>query len=203
MDKKTLWVGVGVLLILAIASALTFIFAKPPSFRGTSYAEPYPPAGDFELTQANGEIFRLSNQSGKIVLLFFGYTSCPDVCPTTMAEMKQALDSLGEDAKFVQVVFVTVDPARDTPEKIQEYANHFHKSFIGLTGSEEQLQPIWNDYGVARQVNSSNSAFGYIVDHTARLYLIDTRGNLRLSYAFGVPTKDIVFDLKLLLEKSQ
>ncbi|MBI5823453.1 MAG: SCO family protein [Chloroflexi bacterium] len=203
MDKKTLWVGLGVLLILAIASALTFLFAKPASFRGTSYAEPYPPAGDVELTQANGEIFRLSDQSGKIVLLFFGYTSCPDVCPTTMAEMKQALDNLGEDAKLVQVVFVTVDPARDTPEKIQEYANHFHKSFIGLTGSEEQLQPIWNDYGVVRQVNSSNSASGYIVDHTARLYLIDTRGNLRLSYTFGTPTKDIVFDLKLLLEKSQ
>lgn len=203
MDKKTLWVGAGVLLILAIASALAFLFEKPAGFRGTSYAEPYPVAQDFELTRANGEPFRLSGQRGKTVLLFFGYTSCPDVCPTTMAEMKQVIDNLGEDAKFVQVVFITVDPARDTPEKIQQYASHFHNSFIGLTGSEEQLAPIWDGYDVVRQVNQSDSAFGYIVDHTARLYLIDTQGNLRLSYAFGTPTKDIVFDLKLLLEKYQ
>jgi protein SCO1/2 len=198
--KKTLWVGLASLLLVTLAALAVYWFGAPASFRGTSYGEPYPAAPSIELTRADGGTFRLSDQRGKIVLLFFGYTSCPDVCPTTMAEMKQVMDGLGDAASSVQVVFISVDPDRDTPEKIQQYAEHFHPTFIGLTGSLEELQPVWDAYGVYRAIKETNSAFGYIVDHTARLTLVDADGNLRLSYGFQTPVEDIVHDIKILLK---
>lgn len=200
MDKKTLWVGMGSIVFVILAAAATYWFAKPADFRGTSYGEPYPVAPSIELTQADGKLFRLSDQHGRLVLLFFGYTSCPDVCPTTMAELKLVMDKLGNDANSVQVVFVSVDPARDTPEKIQKYVEHFNPSFIGLTGSVDNLQKIWDGYGVYRSVSQTNSALGYVVDHTARLTLVDADGNLRLSYGFQTPIEDIVHDIKLLIK---
>ncbi|MCQ3935932.1 MAG: SCO family protein [Chloroflexi bacterium] len=200
MDRKLFWMGIGILVLIITAAALTLIFGRPPSFRGTSYAEPFPPAPEIALAKADGGIFRLSEQRGRIVLLFFGYTSCPDVCPTTLAEMKQVMDALRGDSQYVQVVFVSVDPERDTPEKIQAYANHFHPSFIGLSGAEAELEPVWQAYSIFREVVQSDSAMGVIVNHTARTYLVDSQGNLRLSYAYGTPVEDIVHDIKLLLK---
>lgn len=200
MDKKTILVGVFSFLLIGLVAAGVFLFAKPAGFRGTVYTEPYPPAAEIELARDNGTNFRLAGMRGKIVLLFFGYTSCPDVCPTTMAELKTALDKIGEEhAKNVQVVFVTVDPERDTPQRVQEYVNHFNKDFIGLSGPESQLAKIWSEYGVFREIVEGTSAAGYLVDHTARVTLIDQDGNLRVSYGFETPVEDIVHDLKLLL----
>jgi protein SCO1 len=199
MNRKTLWVGLLSLVVVG-AALLTLIFAKPASFRGTSYSKPYPKAAEIELTKSNGETFRLSGQKGKIVLLFFGYTSCPDVCPTTLAELKQVMDKLGDKTRRVQVVFVSVDPERDTPEKIQEYVAHFNQDFIGLSGSPAELQVIWDNYGVFRERVESESAFGYIINHTARTYLIDQDGNLRLSFGFQTPVEDMVSDLEILLK---
>src|SRR5688500_2711877 len=120
MDRRILLVGLLSFLLVGVVGLGVFLFSKPASFRGTMYAEPYPPAPEIELTRANGTNFRLSEMRGDAVLLFFGYTSCPDICPTTMAELKQALEKLDkEDAKDVQVLFITVDPARDTPESLQ------------------------------------------------------------------------------------
>jgi protein SCO1/2 len=141
----------------------------------------------------------LSDQRGKFVLLFFGYTSCPDVCPTTMAELKLVVDGLGDAANSAQVVFISVDPEHDTPEKIQKYVEHFNPNFIGLTGSLDELQKIWDGYGIYRAVTQTDSAMGYTVDHTARVTLVDADGNLRLSYGFQTPVEDIVHDIKLLL----
>lgn len=200
MDKKTILVGVLSFLLIGLVAAGVFLFAKPASFRGTVYTEPYPPAAEIELARDNGTNFRLDGMRGKIVLLFFGYTSCPDICPTTMAELKTALDKIGEEnAKNVQVVFVTVDPERDTPQRVQEYVNHFNKDFVGLSGPESQLAKIWSEYGVFREIVESTSAAGYLVNHTARVTLIDQDGNLRVSYGFETPVEDIVHDLKLLL----
>jgi protein SCO1/2 len=199
MNRKTLWVGFISLTVVG-AAALTLIFAKPASFRGTSYGEPYPKAAEIELTRSNGEMFRLSEQKGKIVLLFFGYTSCPDVCPTTLAELNQVMNKLGDKTQQVQVVFVSVDPERDTPGKIQEYVEHFNKDFIGLSGSPADLQVIWDNYGVFREQVESESALGYIVNHTARTYLVDADGNLRLSYGFQTPVEDMVHDIEILLK---
>jgi protein SCO1/2 len=200
MDKKILWVGIVSLALVGTAISLALIFTKPASFHGTSYGEPYPIAPQIELKKSNGESFRLSDQKGKVVLLFFGYTSCPDVCPTTLAELKQVMDGLGDKTKLVQVVFVSVDPERDTPEKIQEYVEHFNQEFIGLSGTTNELESIWSKYGVFREEVESDSAFGYIVNHTARTYLIDTEGNLRLSYGFQTPVENMVSDLKILLK---
>jgi protein SCO1/2 len=200
MSKKILWVGIASLAVIAVAISLAILFAKPPSFNGTSYNEPYPIAPQIELTKLNGETFRLSDQKGKIVLLFFGYTSCPDVCPTTLAELNAVMGDLGNKAESVEVVFVSVDPERDTPEKIQKYVEHFNPGFVGLSGSVEELQNIWTNYGVYREKAESDSALGYIVNHTARTYLIDVDGNLRLSYGFQTPVKDIVSDIKTLLK---
>ena len=202
MDRRILLVGLSLFLLIGAVAAGVFLFSKPEGFRGTMYAEPYPPAPEIELTGANGNRLRLSEMRGNTVLLFFGYTSCPDVCPTTMAELKQALQKLGEDdAKRVQVLFVTVDPERDTPERVQEYVDHFNSNFIGLSGTESELADVWKDYGVFRESVEGTSAAGYLVNHTARITLIDKDGNLRLSYAFNTPVDSIVHDLKLILKE--
>ena len=204
MDRKILMVGIGSFLLIGIVAAWTILFGKPASFRGTTYAEPYPPASDFVLTRGDGTSFQFSAMRGKVVLLFFGYTSCPDVCPTTMAELNQAMGKLNEeDAGRVQVVFVTVDPGRDTPERVQEYVNHFNPNFIGLSGTEEELTKVWNKYGVFREVVEGTSALGYLVNHTARVTLIDADGNLRISFSFETPVDDIVYDLKLMLKEGR
>jgi protein SCO1 len=202
MDRKILMVGLIAFLLIGVVAATVFVFSKPDTFRGTTYTEPYPVAEEIELAHANGSDFRLSKQRGKVVALFFGYTSCPDVCPTTMAELKLALEQLGDQADQVQVLYITVDPQRDTPKRVQEYVNHFHPDFIGLSGSEAELAKIWNEYGVFREIADSSSAAGYLVSHTSRVTLIDQQGNLRVSFPFGTPVEDVVHDLKLLLNES-
>jgi len=190
MDRKILWVGIGSLLLVGLAFAGFRLFQKPEEFRGTAYVEPYPTAADFELTRSSGDLFRLSDQ-GKVILLFFGYTSCPDVCPTTLAELNLALNQMKEKAAQVEVVFVSVDPDRDSPETVQNYVSRFNPSFIGLSGSIDQLSPIWQDYGIY--------SGGPVVNHTARITVIDTQGHLRLSYAYDTPLAEIVHDLNLIL----
>jgi protein SCO1/2 len=201
MDRKTLLVGLIAFLLIGAVAAGVILFAEPDTFRGTTYAEPYPPAPEIELLRASGRSFQLSEMRGNVVAVFFGYTSCPDVCPTTMAELNQALGQLGDQADQVQVLFVTVDPQRDTPERVQEYVDHFNSSFIGLSGAEADLAKVWNDYGVFRQVVEGSSAAGYLVDHTARVTLIDQQGNLRVSFPFDTPVEDVAHDMQLLLQE--
>lgn len=203
MDRKLIWIGGGILVLIAFGVLFSIFFAKPLTFRGTSYAEPFPPAPEIDLKKADGTVFKLSEQKGKVTLLFFGYTSCPDFCPTTLAEMKQVLDALDNDAEKVQVVFVTVDPEKDTSEKMQEYVNRFNSSFIGLSGSQAELQTIWTGYGIFRAETDTETALGKVIDHTVRLYLIDLDGNLRLSYAYGTPYQDVVADIELLLSQAK
>jgi protein SCO1/2 len=199
MDKKMLSVGLMLLILIGAVATGMFFFFRPASFHGTSYAEPYPTAPEIQLTRADGSTFRLSETRGKAVALFFGYTTCPDVCPITMAELKQVRDKLGTEADQLQVLFVTVDPQRDTPQRVQDYVDHFNASFIGLSGSEAELAKVWNDYGIFREKVESTSAAGYLVNYTARITLIDPQGNLRVSFQYDTPSNDIVHDLKLLL----
>jgi protein SCO1 len=202
MDRKTLLIGIGSFLFLLAVGAAVFVFAKPASFRGTTFAEPYPVASEIDLTRSDGSRFRLSELRGDVVLVFFGYTSCPDVCPTTMAELRQALSELNaQDVERVKVVFVTVDPDRDSPERVQEYVDQFNPAFIGLSGSKTDLEKVWAEYGVYREIADEQSAAGYIVNHTARVSLVDQQGNLRISFSFDTPMEDIVHDLKLMLKK--
>lgn len=198
MDIKTIRTGVYGLAAVILAGVLTFLFAGQSGFRGTAYGEPFPKAPNFELTLADGQAYRLNDQRGKLVLLFFGYTSCPDVCPTTLAELNQALQGIGEKADSVQVILVSVDPDRDTPDRIQQYVERFNPSFIGLSGSTEKLTPIWDDYGIFRETVESEA--GTIINHTARVILIDQDSKMRLSYGFDTPVEDIVHDLDLLID---
>jgi protein SCO1 len=202
MDRKTLLVGLGSFLVILMVGAAVLIFAKPASFRGTTFGEPYPQASEIALTRSDGSSFRLSEMRGNVILLFFGYTSCPDVCPTTMAELKVALTELSaEDAARVKVLFVTVDPDRDTPQRVQEYVARFNPDFIGLSGTQVELEKIWQAYGVYREIVPSTSATDYTVNHTARVTLIDQQGNMRVSFGFDTPVEDIVHDLNLILKR--
>jgi len=202
MDKKILLVGFVSLAVVAAATFIALLFSKSNNFRGTAYSEPYPSASYFELTHSSGDLIRLSDFRGRIVLLFFGYTFCPDVCPATLAELNMALNEIPEKADLVQVLYVSVDPERDTPQIIQEYVERFNPTFIGLSGSFNELEKIWQDYDIFREVVTTDSNI-VTVSHTARVILIDEKSNMRLSYAFGTPVEDIVFDLRLLLENSQ
>ena len=203
MDKKTILVGVLAFGLIGLTALGVWLFRPAGSLRGTTYAEPYPPAPAINLARSDGAPFQLDHLRGNIVLLFFGYTSCPDVCPTTLAELNQTMGQLGDVASKVQVLFVTVDPGRDTPERAQEYVNHFNSNFIGLSGTEEELTKVWNNYGIYREIVEGTSALGYIVNHTARVTLIDANGNLRVSFGFETPVDDIVHDVKLIIKESK
>lgn len=136
------------------------------------------------------------------MLLFFGYTSCPDVCPTTLAAWKQVHAALGGDADRVRFVFVTVDPERDTPARLKRYLAIFSPEFVGLTGTQEALAATYRAYGVVREkVMPAGSATGYLVTHTARTFLVDPTGLLRLSYGFGTPAQDVIDDIRWMLRE--
>lgn len=201
MNKKISMVGISSLLLVGLALLVNFLLVRPASFRGTTYETPYPVAPKFKLNDANGRPFILDNNNGKITLLFFGYTYCPDVCPTTMAELKLAVEKLGKNAENVQVVFISVDPGRDTSALMQKYVDRFNSAFIGLSGTQEELEPVWNQYGIFREVVDGTSDTNYIVNHTARVILIDSESNLRLSYGFQTPPEDIAHDIEIILNE--
>lgn len=189
------WLLVPVLLAMVVVATGC---GQPYQFKGTQY-----PAGkkaaDFELLTAQGQPFRLSDQQGQIVLLFFGYTSCPDICPTTLSEATRVLEDLG--SSDVRFALITVDPERDTPDQLASYTANFHPAIVGLTGDPGALAAVQAEYGVvAERQDLEGSAIGYIINHTARLFLVDQQGNLRLSYAYGTPTADIESDVRQLLK---
>jgi protein SCO1 len=201
MNRKVTVAGMISLLVVALAILLNMLLGKPASFSGTLYGEPYPPLYSFQLTDADGRQVNLSDFRGKIVLLFFGFTYCPDVCPTTLAELKLVMKDLDEKSDQVQVLFISVDPKRDTSESMQAYVDRFDPSFIGLSGTQEQLEPIWKNYGIFREVVEGSSENNYTVNHTARILLIDQDGNLRLSYDIQVDPEDISRDIQILLRQ--
>lgn len=193
---RQLFIGV---LIGVIFIAGFYFFAQPYEYQG-SLIDPPLPAADFSLKQADGTIFNLAEQKGKLVLLYFGYTSCPDVCPTTLSDLKKVKQSLGGVSSQVEVVMITVDPERDSSEYLDTYVKAFEPKFIGLSADIEDLEIIWQDYGVYREKQENTGATGYLVDHTARVYVIDTDGKLRLTFPFGMASEAMADDLKHLLE---
>ncbi len=192
-------VMIGLAVVLAVVVGVTAYREAVPVFRGTVIDPPIP-APDFTLTDQYGRSFRLSDQKGYVVLMFFGYTHCPDVCPTTLATWKQVHDALGKDADRVRFVFITVDPERDTPERIAEHLSLFHPDFIGLTGTMEEMERVYQAYHIYReQVADSGSAVGYLVNHTSATLAIDPQGRWRITYSFGTPADDIAHDIRGLL----
>lgn len=155
---------------------------------------------DFHLTDQNGKPRSLVDFKGKVVLLFFGYTHCPDVCPTTLAKLAQVRKSLGTDAGRVQVLFVTVDPARDTPQRLVQYLAQFNPSFVGLWGNETAIAQTAKAFKVAHEIHHDTQGHGTTVDHSGGVYAFDSRGRLRLYISQGEPAADIAHDIRLLLK---
>lgn len=197
MPRHYLLLGLAILTGLGAVLA-TQIFIPPYQYQGSLFDPPLP-AKDFELIDQNGNPFRLSEQQGKVVLLFFGYINCPDVCPITMSEYRQIKSMLAERAERVEFVFITVDPDRDTPERIGAYLQNFDPAFIGLTGEQADLEAVWEAYGVFQAKVEVGSAAGYLVDHSSRVYTIDAAGNLRLTYSFGTGSQTMAEDIYQLL----
>ena len=198
MKSRMLYLGVGILIGLGLLLVGWQISNQPYEFKG-SLIEPPIPAADFELTDHTGETFRLSDQDGKVVLIFFGYTNCPDVCPITLSEYKQIIESLGEQAGQVRFAFITVDPERDDVARLNTYLGFYHPVISGLTGDVAALELVYQDYGVYRAKQEVGSASGYLVDHTARTYLIDQEGNWRLTYPFEMDWEDMLADIEYLV----
>ncbi|MES9861734.1 MAG: SCO family protein [Candidatus Thiodiazotropha sp. LLP2] len=156
--------------------------------------------GDFTLHSSQGE-FSLRQLRGKVALLYFGYTKCPDICPTSLSVISQALNELSEDElKAVQGVFVSVDPKRDNFQVLDEYVGYFHPNLIGLTGSETEIAEAAKLYGAQySEVNLEGSAFGYAVNHSATIYLITPKGQLRFIFPHQTPSTVILEAIRYLL----
>lgn len=184
-------------LILCLALLLSGC-SEPVSFKatdisGTDWGK------DFKLTDHHGQARQLADFKGKAVVLFFGFTQCPDVCPTTLSAMRDVLGLLGQDASRVQVLFVTLDPARDTPQVLAQYLPMFHPSFIGLLGDEASTAALARDFKVFYAKQPGSSAGSYSIDHSTGSYAFDPQGRLRLLFRHGETPDNIAADLKLLL----
>ena len=154
---------------------------------------------DFKLNDHHGQPRTLADFKGKVVVLFFGYTHCPDVCPTTLTDMALALKKLGADADKVRVLFVTVDPARDTPELLAQYVPSFNPEFLGMYGDEAATAQVAKDFHVYFHKQEGKSANQYAVDHTAGTYVFDRDGKIRLYISYGQDAETIAHDLRLLV----
>ncbi|MCA9969519.1 MAG: SCO family protein [Anaerolineales bacterium] len=173
--------------------------AGEPTYYGTTWPSPQP-AADFTLQSAAGPV-SLSDFDDKVVLLYFGYTFCPDVCPGTLADLAQVVRELDDDAENLQVIMITVDPERDTPEQLADYMQHFHPSFVGLSGTTAEIGTVAADYGVFFERHAGTAATGYLVDHTARVFVIDRQGEYWLSFPFGMARDEMAADLRNVLKQ--
>jgi protein SCO1/2 len=204
-NRRGLWLVLttGLLLIGAVAVWSVVNGRLPfgaPAYRGTVIQSP-DLAADFTLTASTGEPLSLSDLRGKVVLMYFGYTFCPDACPTTLNELKKVPAALGDRADEVQVVMVTVDPQRDTPEVLREYLSHFDPSFLGLTGTQEEVLAAATPLGIYFSAHEGSPATGYLVDHTSSVLAIDKDGYLRVLYSFETPGEDIAADMRHLVRQ--
>lgn len=157
--------------------------------------------GDFTLQGPGGKPVSLSDYRGKLVLLYFGYTSCPDICPASLSIMQRTMRSLGEQAGEVQGIFVTVDPERDGGKRLQQYASYFHPDFIGLEGSPEETRKVARQWNVAYQREASNSAAGYLISHSDYIYLLDRNGRLAALFNSKSRPAELVTAINTLLKE--
>jgi len=160
---------------------------------------PARPAPDFTLSGSDGSKLQLSKYLGKVVILAFGFTSCPDVCPTTLAVLAQARRNLGRDGDEVKVVYITVDPERDDAKRMRKYLAAFDPTFVGGTGSPERLAAVRREYGIAADKRRAGS--DYVVAHSSYIYFIDRAGRLRALMPYGHTADDYVHDVRILLKR--
>ncbi len=159
-------------------------------------------ARDFQLTDHNGQARSLKDFRGKVVVVFFGFTQCPDVCPGTMAELAQVKQQLGKDGDKLQTLFITVDPERDTPAVLKAYMANFDPSFLALYATPDKLAAVARDYKVYYKKVDGKTPTSYTMDHSAGSYVYDPRGNLRLYYRYGSGVPALASDVRLLLQQA-
>lgn len=189
---------------LLVGACLT---ASGCSTSSSSSAAAAPPVmeggGDFALTDHDGKPFQLTSQRGKVVLIFFGYTFCPDACPTTLSKLSSVSRRLGEDASKVKVLYVSVDPERDTPEVLKADLANFRVDSIGLTGTKAEIDTVVQQYGAAYEiVPTPDSAAKYSVSHTTTLYALDPQGRLRTKFRYEATVDEIVDGIRAILAAS-
>ena len=187
-------VGVGVLTVACSD--------KKPAFSNIDVTDaPY--ARQLELSDQNGKLRHLSDFAGKVVVVFFGYTQCPDVFPTTMLEMSEIKKAMGKDGDRLQVIFVTVDPARDTPAVLKAYLENFDPSFLALIPTPEQLPGVATEFKVYYSKVEGKTPTSYTMDHSAFSYIYDTQGRLRLFSNYGTDRTLLAKDIGLLLNETK
>ncbi len=196
---KTLKILLVLTLCLLAGLALAFVLRPQPVETRIAMGDTRL-GGDFTLTSAQGPV-SLSDFRGKVSVIYIGYASCPDVCPTALAVLTQSLKQLdAEEREQVQGIFISVDPERDTPEKLAEYAAFFSPRIIGVTGSQDQIDQVVRQYGAFyRKVDMKDSAMGYAVDHSSRLYLIDREGRLVQTFLHNSSPQELTQGLQTLL----
>ncbi len=188
-----------VVLGLMAAAGLAACSLDKPAFRGVDITgAEY--AKDFALPDQNGQVRSIKDFAGKAVVVFFGYTQCPDVCPTTLQELQQVKRLLGADGDRLQAVFVTVDPERDTAELLKAYMESFDPSFVALRPGPEQLQALLKDFKIYAKKVDGKTATSYTMDHSAQSYIYDPQGRLRLYSRYGSGPQAMADDLRLLLK---
>ncbi|HCA26684.1 MAG TPA: SCO family protein [Betaproteobacteria bacterium] len=194
--KITRWISAALAVILLIAGGFYWLSMNHPSPNSAGA----PQGGDFTLQSADGPR-SLHDFRGKVVLLYFGYTFCPDICPTTLTLIGQALSSLSPAQQAqIQGIFVTVDPARDTAQKMKAYVRYFYPGLIGLTGNPQEIAAVARRYGVVYRKHKEKSG-GYLIDHSAFIYLIGRHGKLRRTLPHGAPAAAIAAALRQLLQQ--
>ena len=183
------------------AAVVTLAACSPdkPQFRaiditGAEYAR------DFQLTDHNGQPRNIKDFAGKVVVVFFGFTQCPDVCPTALAELAEVKRTLGKDGDRLQGIFVTVDPDRDTPEVLKGYMANFDPSFLALRGTPEQLAAMAKDFKVYYKKVDGKTPTSYTMDHSAGSFVYDTQGRIRLYTRYGSGAQALADDIRLLLK---
>lgn len=185
--------------VLVIVPNFMLIFA--PHYHGTVQWDA-PKMADFSLPQADGGTFRLSDYKGQVVVIYFGYTTCADVCPATLYNLSQTMKSLGSHAKEVTVVFITVDPLTDTPAKMAAYLKAFNPDFVGLTGTVAQLQPVYDEFQVTiLRADQGQAAARTGIGHTTSLFVIDRNGKARVQLHEGDTVQGITGDVQNLLNE--
>lgn len=196
MQFRNLWLVLAVLTLF-----LTSACARRPQLNGTVFDTPVE-AYDITGTNYDGTPFRLSDTRGKITMVFFGYTFCPDVCPLTLADLKQVSEKLGDKAAEFAVVFITVDPERDTLEKMTQYVQAFNPTFYGVRMEGEALEAAKTTFGIyaAKSDVATGNPDSYFVDHTAALYVIDRAGNLRETLPYDAGPEQILPDVEYWLQ---
>jgi len=201
---KTAWLLIAwLVLVLPLKNAAQAESAPPSRDPELIHVSPFPPGGDFTLDSAQGPV-SLQDYRGNVVLLFFGYTYCPDVCPISLSTLAQAMALLTDAERArIKAIFISVDPERDSLEHLREYAAYFGQHVVGVTGSPERIAAVADQYGAQYyRVDLPGSAMGYAIDHSAAIYLIDPEGKLRLLFRHTARPARIASGMRQLLNEA-